>query len=441
MDTIYARASGVGQAGIAVIRISGELALPLLIKLSGNEHWPSRQLNRAWLKDENGEILDDALAVYFPKGHSYTGEDVVELHIHGGYAVLSGILDYLSRQNDLRLAEAGEFTRRAFENGRMDLTEAEAVADIIHAQTAHQKKQALNQLGGSLSRLYEDWREQLIKSLAWFEAHMDFSDEEIPDDLDSQVRHIIQQLKIQMMQHLGDNNRGEILRKGVHLAIIGAPNAGKSSLLNHIVHEEAAIVSETAGTTRDIVERHLDIAGFPVVISDTAGLRQTNDIIESEGIKRATLKAQQAHLVIALFDGQKPEDKETLDIISQLQTPIITLRTKADLGIQYHNDILGKQPIEVSLKEQTGLSTLHEQLVKSLEEICAKGEDAIITRQRHRQCVHDTLVALNHFEEGFDAVLMAEDLRTALHALGKLTGRVDVEQLLDVIFADFCIGK
>ncbi|MFV0321192.1 MAG: tRNA uridine-5-carboxymethylaminomethyl(34) synthesis GTPase MnmE [Alphaproteobacteria bacterium] len=441
MDTIYARASGVGQSGIAVIRLSGAQSLSILQKLSGKQNWPPRQLIRAWLKDDNDALLDDALAVYFPQGQSYTGEDVVELHIHGGYAVLNGILDYLAEQDGLRLAERGEFTRRAYENGRMDLTEAEAVADIIHAETSHQRKQALNQLGGSLSRLYDDWRNQLIKALAWYEAHMDFSDEEIPADLDTQVNERIHSLKTQMLQHLGDHHRGEVLRKGVQLAIIGAPNAGKSSLLNYLTREEAAIVSDTAGTTRDIVERHLDIHGFPVVLADTAGLRKTADKIEIEGIKRAQSKALEANLVIALFDSQKPADAETLDILSQLNSKVIILRTKADLGHAYTSPIGDYEPLLVSLKTGKNMDVFQEQLHTYLQEICASGDDVLITRQRHRRCVIDTLDALTRYEEGFDAVLKAEDLRSALSAVGRLTGHVDVEQLLDVIFADFCIGK
>ncbi len=441
MDTIYAKASGAGQSGIAVIRISGSKALEVLQNLSAQKAWKPRMLSRCWLQDEKGELLDDALAAYFPEGASYTGENVVELYIHGGYAIVSGILDYLSRQPELRLAEAGEFTRRAFESGRMDLTEAEAVADVIHAQTAAQKKQALNQLSGSLSRLYEGWREDLIKALAWYEANIDFSDEEIPSDLEEKVIEITNRLKQEMQQHLGDGQRGEILRKGVQLAIIGAPNAGKSSLLNYLIKEEAAIVSDIPGTTRDVVEKYLDISGFPVVLSDTAGLRETQDYIEQEGIKRASQKASEAHLILALFDGTKPIDKQTLDIIAKAEVPVLILRTKYDIKSSEEGDIMGYRPIDVSLKTQYGLDVFHEHLLVQLEEICAKGEDAIITRQRHRKCVNDVVAALKNFEQNFDAVIKAEDLRLALSALGRLTGRIEVEQLLDVIFADFCIGK
>ncbi len=441
MDTIYAKATGAGQAGIGIIRLSGALSLSILKALSAKDDWPARTLNRAWLRDEDGSLLDDAMAVYFPHGQSYTGEDVVELHVHGGYAVINGILDYLSRQKGLRLAEAGEFTRRAFENGRMDLTEAEAVADVIHAETAAQRKQALNQLGGALSRLYENWRENLIKALAWYEAHIDFSDEEIPEDLEDKVNQIIHKLKQEMLSHLGDSRRGEVLRSGVQLAIIGAPNAGKSSLLNCLINEEAAIVSDIPGTTRDIVERHLDIAGFPVVLSDTAGLRETDDIIEIEGIKRTNQKASESHLIIALFDRNKPEDQQSLDIIAAAQIPVLILRTKYDINRQEMGDIKGYKPIDVSLKTKEGLNIFYDELIKNLEKICAKGEDAVITRQRHRKCVSEVIEALENFENNVDTVIKAEDLRIALTALGKLTGRVEVEQLLDVIFADFCIGK
>ncbi len=441
MDTIYAKASGVGQAGIAIIRISGPKALFVLRKLSGKKNWKPRMLSRCWLKDEKDALLDDALAVYFSKGQSYTGEDVVELYVHGGYAILNGVLEYLGRQQGLRLAEAGEFTRRSFENGRMDLIEAEAVADVIHAETAAQKKQALNQLSGSLSRLYEVWRQDLMKALAWYEANIDFSDEEIPPDLEKKVERIVKRLKQDMQEHLGDGQRGEILRKGVQLAIIGAPNVGKSSLLNYLIREEVAIVSNIPGTTRDIVERHLDISGFPVILSDTAGLRETKDHVEQEGIKRANQKASEAHLIIALFDCMQPQDKQTLDIIAKAEVPVLILRTKYDLNPSKSQDIMNHSPIDISLKTQHGLDSFYKQLIQNLEKICAKGEDTIITRQRHRKCVHDIVHALQNFEQNFDTVIKAEDLRMALLALGRLTGRIEVEQLLDVIFADFCIGK
>ncbi len=439
MDTIYALTTGFSVSAIAVIRISGDSAFDILQQLSGKTHWPPRKMQHVQLKDEKGAVLDDAMAVYFPHAQSYTGLAVVELFIHGGKAVINDMLDYLSRQPELRLAEAGEFTRQAVENGRMDLLEAEAVIDIIHAETKFQKNQALKQLGGSLSHLYENWRKRMIKALAWYEAHLDFSDEEIPDNLDQQVNEQIAQLSAEIQQHTADNAKGENLRNGVQLAIIGAPNAGKSSLLNYLVKEDAAIVSSIAGTTRDIVERHLDMGGFPVVIADTAGLRETGDIIEQEGIKRAQKRALSAQLLIALFDATKKPDGQTLSLLHQFQGETIIVQTKKDLLTSNPEKI--DDSLLLNLHDQADLKQLDQKLQQKLSIICATGENPLITRQRHRLCLHNVLIYLTEFDQGIDTVLKAESLRCALAALGKLTGRIDVDELLDIVFSDFCIGK
>ncbi len=444
MSTIYALTTGFTVSAIASIRISGSDSLKIAERLSGKNHWEPRKMYHLQLKDEYGALLDDAMAVYFPKGQSYTGLDVVELFIHGGRAVINDMLDYLSRQTELRLAEAGEFTRQAVENGRMDLLKAEAVIDVIHADTKFQKNQALKQLGGSLSGLYEDWRMQLMKALAWYEAHLDFSDEEIPEDLDMQVDAQIAQLRSNLMEHMSDNAKGENLRNGIQLALIGAPNAGKSSLLNYLVKEDAAIVSDIAGTTRDIVERHLDIGGFPVIIADTAGLRETTDTIEQEGIKRAHKRALSAQILIALFDATKPCDAQSLALLENFQGEIIIIQSKKDLlsneaatisyDGKYHHLLL-------NLHDHNDLQDLDKLLQEKLSAICSTGESPLITRQRHRLCLNEVLLYLDEFEQGFDTVLKAESLRSALSSLGKLTGRVDIEELLDIVFSDFCIGK
>lgn len=443
MDTIYALTTGYSVSAIAIIRISGDSALTILQRLSNKMHWEPRKVRYVQLKDEEGALLDDAVAVYFPHGQSYTGLAVVELFIHGGRAVINDMLDYLSKQPELRLAEAGEFTRQAVENGRMDLLEAEAVIDVIHAETKFQKKQALKQLGGSLSQLYEDWRERMIKALAWYEAHLDFSDEEIPGDLDQQVQEQITQLNADIQKHISDGAKGETLRNGVQLAIVGAPNAGKSSLLNYLVKEDAAIVSEIAGTTRDIVERHLDIGGFPVIIADTAGLRETDDVIEQEGIRRAKNRALSAQLLIALFDATKECDLQTLSLLHEFEGEVIILQTKKDLLIKNIDDTPKEihSSLLLNLHDQEDLQKLDHILQQKLSSICATGENPLITRQRHRLCLQDVHMYLTEFDQGFDTVLKAESLRCALAALGRLTGRIDVDELLDTIFSDFCIGK
>ena len=304
-DTIYALATAPGRGGVAVIRVSGPQAAAALLALARRETLPPpRKAVRSWLTHPlTGAPLDDGLALWFPAPASFTGEDVVELHLHGGRAVVRGVAEALSALASLRPAEPGEFTRRAFLNGKLDLTAAEGLADLIDADTEAQRVQALRQLGGALASLYDGWRAELVNILAYQEATIDFPDEEIPSDLDEAARGRIAGLAKALRAHLADDRRGERLRDGVHIAIVGPPNAGKSSLLNVLAKREAAIVSEQAGTTRDVIEVHLDLGGYPVVVADTAGLRESGDLIESEGIRRARERAEAADLRIALFDG------------------------------------------------------------------------------------------------------------------------------------------
>ena len=333
-QTIFAPASAAGKSGVAVFRVSGKDARRAITDLCKPSDVPAPRF--AALRDikhpHSGEVIDRALVLFFPAPHSFTGEDVVEFHTHGGRAVTNAVIDALTVLPAFRLAEAGEFTRRAFENGKMDLTEAEAIADLIHAETEAQRKQALRQLDGALGRIYEDWRARLSRSLAYMEAAIDFADEELPPDMLEKQSVVLRDLRTEIAAHLNDNHRGERLREGFSIAILGAPNAGKSSLLNALAQREAAIVSPTAGTTRDVIEVHLDIGGYAVTLADTAGLRESSDAIESEGIRRAHAHAQQADLKVLVFDGTTQPDAETLALVDENAVVVINKIDEVKIG-------------------------------------------------------------------------------------------------------------
>jgi len=441
--TIYALASGAGPAGVAVVRVSGPEAGAAWGRLTGRAPPAPRRLVRVRLADgEGGEALDDGLGVWFAGPASFTGEDVAEFHVHGGRAVVAGVLAALGRVGGLRPAEPGEFTRRAFENGKMDLTAAEGLADLVAAETAAQRRQALRQMRGALGALYEGWRRELLGGLAHVEAALDFADEDLPEGLIDAARRRAAALREAMAAHLADGRRGERLRDGVQVAIIGPPNAGKSSLLNLLARREAAIVAETAGTTRDVIEVHLDLAGLPVVVADTAGLRDAGDPVECEGVRRAAARAAEADLRIAVFDATRwPEtasrtaelvDGDTLVVINKidLATPPPPLAVN------------GVEGMAVSVRTGAGIDGLLERLATAVAARCPAAGAPAMTRARHRQALEECVAALGRFVAG-DAVaeLAAEDLRLATRALGRITGRVDVEDMLDVIFRDFCIGK
>ena len=394
---------------------------------------------------QSDEHLDDSLAIFFTRPASYTGEDVAELHVHGGAAVIDGVFDVLRRNAALRMAEPGEFTRRAFENGKMDLTAAEAVADLIDAEVAAQRRQALRQGGGALAALCDGWREELIAALAHWEAAIDFSDEELPADLEATTCARVEALADEIAGHLADGRRGERLRDGVHLAIIGPPNAGKSSLLNLLACRDVAIVSETAGTTRDIIEVHLDLGGYPVIAADTAGLRESAEPIEQEGVRRARSRADSADLRLAVFDAT--DWPPATDAFSGLlDDKTIVAANKIDLmpmtaGVR----LAGREVVPISVQDGTGIEALLSVVAKSVERGFDGAAPPVVTRARHREALEACAVHLGSFLARGDRMahpeICAEDLRLAGRALGRVTGRVDVEDLLDVIFSDFCIGK
>jgi tRNA modification GTPase len=388
---------------------------------------------------DNEELLDDALVIYFEAPKSFTGENVVELHIHGGRAVIDGVLKALSKIQNFRMAEPGEFSRRAFENGKMDLTKAEAIADLIDAETKAQKKQALRQMEGELGRLYEGWRKDLKEIMAYTEAVIDFSDEEI--DVESTSPKIKRVLK-EIENHLNDNGRGEKLREGLSIAILGAPNAGKSQLMNAIAKREVAIVSDTAGTTRDIIDVHLDLNGYPAIISDTAGIREADNEIEHEGILRALKKAENADIKVVMFDCSKDVDDASLDLIDEDSIVVIN---KCDLERkeESYNEVCAKSSdvIEVSALQGINLDVLLSKLEQETETRLFSAGSASVTRERHRKFLQNAVESLNRAIVNNILELQAEDVRLAIREIGKITGSVEIEELLDIIFSDFCIGK
>ena len=440
-ETIFAPASGVGRAGIAVIRVSGPQAALALSRVTGRETPPARRATRGQLFAGDGELIDEGLLLWFPAPASFTGEDVAELHVHGGRAVVSGVLEALTHCEGLRPAEPGEFTRRAFEHGKLDLTAAEALADLVDAETAGQRRQALRQLQGELGSLYDSWRERLIRAVAHLEATIDFSDEDLPGGIEEGTLGHIVDLSHEIERHLEDGHRGERLRDGIHLAIIGPPNAGKSSLLNVIARREAAIVSGQPGTTRDVVEVALDVGGYPVVIADTAGLRETAEEVEKEGVRRARMRAEDADITLAVFDGSvwPAVDEQTNALVNGKTIAVVN---KSDLGrVESPLEIDGFPALAVSALTGEGIDGLIAAVERSVvAQFDLQGTPAL-TRLRHRTALEDCGRSLRRASMAEGAELVAEDLRLAARALGRITGRVDVEEMLDVIFRDFCIGK
>ncbi len=439
--TIYALSSAPGRAGVAVVRLSGPGAGPALTALAGRLPQP-RQAARALLKDATGAAIDDALVLWFPGPGSFTGEDVAEFHIHGGRAVLAALFTALRARPGLRLAEPGEFSRRAFAHGKLDLTQAEAIADLIDAETEAQRRQGLTQLQGELGRLYERWRQALLRALAHLEADIDFPEEDLPEGVAEAVKPQVRALLAELAAHLADNRRGERLRDGVGVVILGAPNVGKSSLLNALARREAAIVSDIAGTTRDIVEVHLDLGGYPVVLADTAGLRETADRIESEGVRRALARADSADLKLVVIDAAAWPDlpAATAALIDKDALLIANKTDSAPLpqGASHQ----GRLVLPLSVSTGAGLDELLELLGTEIAARYGGSGNTTLTRARHREALEHCHAALARFlANAGDTELAAEDLRLAARALGRITGSVGVEDILDIVFRDFCIGK
>nr|WP_203071050.1 tRNA uridine-5-carboxymethylaminomethyl(34) synthesis GTPase MnmE [Roseomonas ponticola] len=437
-DTIFARASGAGQAAVAVLRLSGPGTAGVVARLAGRLPAARRASLRRLRDPDDGEVLDEALVLWFPGPASYTGEDAAELHLHGGSAVVAAVTDALGRLG-CRPAEPGEFTRRAFLHGRMDLTQAEAIADLIAAETATQRRQALRQADGALGRLYGGWTERLTRILAQQEAAIEFEMDDLPTDVADRAREAAATLAREIGAHLDDGRRGERLREGLSIAILGAPNAGKSSLLNALAGRDAAIVSPIAGTTRDIVECRLELNGVPAVIADTAGLRASTDAIEQEGVRRAMRRAEEADLILAAFAADRPPDAETLALLRDAPGAIL-VATKCDLAPPPALDTPGTV-IATSARTGEGLKALRSALAREAARHAGLGDAPALTRSRHRAALAETLEQLRLAQGAPLPELAAEGYRAALLALGRITGRVEVESILDSIFRDFCIGK
>ncbi len=442
-DTIFAPATAAGRSAVAVVRLSGPQTGRALAALAGKLPKPREAALRI-LKDAEGRAIDQALVLWFEGPASYTGEDAAEFHVHGGPAVVAGLLEAIAAQG-LRLAEPGEFTRRAFENGKLDLAQAEGVADLIEAETEAQRRQALDQLGGALGQAQTRWREGLIEALAMFEAAVDFPDEEVPADVAARARPVLRALIAELELAVADVKRGERVREGFRIALVGAPNAGKSTILNALARREAAIVTATPGTTRDVIEVPMRLAGYKALLADTAGLRDTHDEIEAEGVRRARAWAGEADLRIWVVDGASEAAASPPD----LHPHDLCVINKADLGPGAETGhalvearALNVEVLRLSAWKPADISALEAALERRVVDALAGAELPTATRLRHRELLSEALERLSRalvLED--DLELAAEDVRLAGRALDRITGRIDPEDVLDRVFSSFCIGK
>lgn len=441
-QTIYALSTVFGKSGVAVFRISGKKALSAIQKLTNIKNPTPRYTYFSKIHNIEQQEIDHAVVIFFKSPNSFTGEDLVEIQTHGSKAVISTMLDSLSKIDDFRLAEAGEFSRRAFYNNKMDLTEAEGLADLIDAETVAQQKYALRQINGELKNLYESWRTNLVNVLAHLEAYIDFPDEELPKNIVSNLENTVFKVKESIKQHLSQSNYGEKLHDGFRVVILGEPNSGKSSLLNTLAQREAVIVSDIAGTTRDAIDVYMDIGGYPVIFTDTAGLRITDEQIEKKGIEIAFSKAKEADLIIALLNAQNINLKQFENILSDCNNKIIYVLNKSDTlseeqRFKYKNDGY----ITISAKYKQGIDNLINTIKEKISDNFNQGSTALITRLRYREVLNDVFKDLQCFNLSKNIELSAEDIRIAVRNIGKITGRVEVDEILDKIFGSFCIGK
>ncbi|HJD58754.1 MAG TPA: tRNA uridine-5-carboxymethylaminomethyl(34) synthesis GTPase MnmE [Rickettsia endosymbiont of Ceroptres masudai] len=446
METIFAQSSAFGKAGVAVFRISGPKSLEVLQLLTRRADFKPRIMYYQQITvPETKELIDNAMVVYFKSPNSFTGEDVVEIHTHGSKAISIMLINALLNIADIRLAEAGEFTKRAFLNNKFDLTAAEGIADLINAETIMQHRQAIRQASGGLEELYNNWRSKLLKIISLLEAYIDFPDEDIPDSVLNDVNNTHKNLVNEISNYLNDNRRGELLNSGLKLSIIGPPNAGKSSLLNFLMQRDIAIVSNIAGTTRDIIEGHLDIGGYPIILQDTAGIREesSGDIIEQEGIKRAINSAKTADIKIIMFDAEKLDSAINEDITGLIDENTIVIINKIDL-IEPSKifSIENKYKcLRVSVKNNIALSSILKNIENIAENMAGFTETPYITNQRHRHYLKQALSHLTAFSLDNDLVLATEDIRMTARCIGAITGVINVEEILGEIFKNFCIGK
>ena len=442
--TIYALSTGPGVSGIAVIRISGKETKVAINKITGKSlPKPRMAVLRKFNKINDNQLIDEGILLWFPGPESYTGEDMAEFHVHGSRAVIKEIQNSLSQIPNLRLAEAGEFTKLAFQNGKINLLKAESVSDLISSETEIQRKQAIKVMSGKSAEKFNLLRERLLKILSKVEAKIDFPEDDLPENILLNIHSETKSIREDIQKILNDQKVGERIREGFKISIIGPTNAGKSSLLNYLSKRDVAIVSEIAGTTRDIIEAHLNLDGYPVVISDTAGIRDSKNEIEKKGIKLALKKSENADLNVIVIEPKSVDFKDFFN--DNITKKSILVINKIDLGTdQISNEIKKYDPIYISIKEEKNLDVLINLIKENLKNKFVSSEDIFITRERHRINLEQCLESLKNFEEkksleDFDKA--AEDLRLATRYLGIIVGKVDVEEILGSIFSDFCIGK
>lgn len=442
MSTIFAPLTLKGLCSIYVIRISGRESLNCLKALGIQKTLIPQKATLCKIKDKNNDILDEALVIYFQAPHSFTGEDVVEINLHCSNYIISKVFSILSSVENVRMAERGEFSKRAFLNNKIDLMQAESIVDLINAETEMQHKLAINQLQGKNSNFYNNLRQKIVEILALLEAFIDFPEEDIPQDMQDEILAKISNIKIEIQNNLNDDNIGEKIRDGFHISIIGEPNAGKSTLLNYLSKRDIAIVSDIAGTTRDIIEVSLNIAGIPVILYDTAGIRETKDVIEKEGVKRAIKNANTADIKILVIDSNNLNiDKNIIDLIDKntiiLLNKIDTLKNKnIDKNIFKDAEIL-----EISLKDKINLDKFLDILKNKLESIVSPNINTTITNERYRSELEKALEYLEFFNFDLPIEINAENIRMSADCIGRITGKINSDEILDNIFSKFCIGK
>ena len=438
MSTIFALCTAKGRAGVAIIRISGERARDALLHFGMNALPAARIATRAKLQTKESGVIDDGLALWFPAPHSFTGEDVLELHTHGSAAVLDTVISELAGLPGFRTAEPGEFTRRALMNGKMDLAQVEGLADLIDAETEQQRRQAMHFMEGKTSAFYEDLRIRIIRNLAHLEAYIDFPEEDIPEEVYQTLRRDISDLCSSIESRLASDTHGERIRDGFFIAIIGAPNVGKSSLLNALTQRDIAIVSHHAGTTRDVVEAHLNIGGYAVTLADTAGIREQAGEVEREGIRRSFERMKSADMTLVMVD--KDHMELPLSLVGQDIANAVYIVNKCDDGklpiTPTDNDF-----VAISVKQNLGFSELICTIAEKLDRLIPAHEPSVITRARHKKALTDAANHLISFNKQDMIELRCEELRLAAKAIGSVTGIIDIERVLDEIFRSFCIGK